>query len=111
MIDTIMQFGTEIVFVRVSGNSISFSTSSQREVMSTIEGMKLDYNGTIKEFPDLKDNDNWRTEAIKRFKVKIKNMKSEDEVNEYIINDLRKFGYAPIKTMKFGSRWRNIKNG
>jgi hypothetical protein len=33
-------------------------------MITTIDGLRLNKGGVIKEFPDLKDRKDWRTEAI-----------------------------------------------
>lgn len=110
MIDLILYRGTEIVIVRVSGNAVTFGNSDfGGAAMSDISGLKLDKEGTIKEFPDLKDNQNWRSEAIKRFKEKIREMKNEDEIADYVIKELRDKGYIPKVKQKAGFRPVKIK--
>jgi hypothetical protein len=109
MIDTIMRNGSEVVFIRVSNTNVYFSTSSNRDVMSTIEGLQLSKEGVYKEFPELKGNDNWRIEAIAKFKDKIKSLGNEDKIIDFLIKDLQKFGYVPLKKMKVGFRPTTIK--
>jgi hypothetical protein len=53
---------------------------------------------------DLKESENWREEAIKRFKNKIGDLESEDKIVDYLISDLRKFGYKPYYKQKQGFR-------
>ena len=95
MIDVIFYFGTEIVLVRVNGRDVTFGNSGYGMQMAPLSGLRLDYSGAIKEFPDLKDNPLWREEVIKRFKAKINAMQTEKEVMEYVITDLKKYGYIP----------------
>jgi hypothetical protein len=109
MIDVIFMLGGDHIFVRVIGNNIKFSNSSQGNLFASIEGMKLSKAGVIKEFPDLKDNENWKLIAIERFKEKIKECKTENEKVEYIIKDLSKFGYKPLYKKKAGFRTERIK--
>ena len=71
-------------------------------------GLKLNYSGTIKEFPDLKDNLDWRKIAIERFKKRIREMNNEEEISQYIINDLKKYGYIPKLKQKKGFRIQRI---
>jgi N-acetyl-anhydromuramyl-L-alanine amidase AmpD len=108
MIDIIFYYGTEIIFVRIDGTTINFSTSSNM-TSSTIDGLRLNKEGVVKEFPDLKDNDNWKEEAVKRFKDKIKSLKNEDERCNYIIEDLKKHGYQAKIKQKAGFRKEIIK--
>ena len=109
MIEVIFYFGTEIVMVRINGNRVSFCSSSNGAVEATIDGIKLSKAGVIKEFPDLKDRDDWKGEAISRFKEKIYAFTSEEAVAEYIIEDLKKFGYVPKFKQKQGFRRVAIK--
>ena len=98
MIDLIFEFGSEYTFVRVQGSNIFFRTQESQSY-GTIDGLKLDYTGTIREFPDLETNKEWKKEAIKRLKEKIKKMKDEKERAKYVIEDLSKHGYK-IHTMQ-----------
>lgn len=104
MIDVLMKFGTEIIFIRVNGHNVLFASSTERNKMTSIDGLRLSYDGVIKEFPELKDNPNWRIEAIAKFKDKLKSLENEDAVTNFIVNDLSKFGYVPFKKMKIGHR-------
>lgn len=104
MINLTFYYGTEIVFIRVKGNDIKFSTSLQQNKWATIEGLKLDYAGCIREFPELELSKNWREEVIFRFKQKIKSLKTENDKAKYIISDLKKYGYIPKWKQKAGFR-------
>jgi hypothetical protein len=104
MIGVIFQFGTEYVEVRVEDKNILFRTIQTGGMFSPIEGLKLDSNGVLKEHPDLKDKKDWREIAIKRFKEKIKNMENENQITNYIIKDLTKFGYIPLSKQRSGFR-------
>ena len=104
MIELIFYFGTEIIMVRIEGHHITFSNSSFGAVQSTIEGLKLSKVGVIKEFPELKDREDWHREAIKRFKEKIASLETEEAIAEYITYDLKKFGYEPKFKQKKGFR-------
>lgn len=103
MIGIIFKFNSEIVEVRIKDSNVFFRTS-QSQQFATIEGIKLDKNGVVKEFPDLKDSKDWKKESIKRFKEKIKEMKTEKEQAQYVIDDLTKFGYQPLYLQKQGFR-------
>jgi len=105
MIELIFQYGIDYVFVRIKGNSVIFGAASFGIVQYTnISGLKLDYQGVIKEFPDLKDEDDWRQQAIARFKEKISSLGNEEAISEYIIQDLKKFGYKPRFKQRAGFR-------
>jgi len=103
MIGILFSFGTETVEVRVTGFNVFFRTS-QFQRFADIDGIKLDKQGTIKEFPDLKDKEDWDKIGKKRFKEKIKKMKNEEEITKYVINDLSKFGYKPLFLQRQGFR-------
>ena len=95
MIDIIFYFGTDIIFVRVNGTNIGFANSSQGNCYAPIDGLKLSKNGVVKEFPDLEYDAEWHDKAIARFKERIKTMKNEESIAKYVVDDLKKFGYAP----------------
>ena len=102
-IGIVFSFGTEVIEVVVRDLSILFRTTNS-QAFATIDGLKLDKSGAIKEFPDLKDRDDWKEEVIKRFKEKIKNMRTENERAKYIIEDLTKYGYKALYYQRAGSR-------
>ena len=108
MIGVIFSFGTEIVEVRVKDNNVFFRTSNS-QTFGDIDGIKLDKSGVIKEFPDLKDKEDWMKQARIRFKEKIKNMKTEEEQVKYIISDLSLHNYKPYAIQKQGFRPVRIK--
>ncbi len=104
MIDLIFERGSEIILIRIRGNNVTFSNSSFGAVYATIDNMQLDYNGVIKEHPDLKDRKDWKKEAIKRFKEKIKSFETEEEISDYVIKELKSVGYVPKWKQKRGHR-------
>lgn len=107
MIGIIFNFGTEVVEVRIKDKNIFFRTS-QFQNFGDIDGIKLNKVGVLKEFPDLKDNEDWQSIARTRFKDKIKQMKTERERADYVINDLKKFGYKPLWEMVKGFRPKKL---
>lgn len=109
MIELIMLYGTEVVLVRVKGKSVDFGSTSFGAKLANIDGLKLSHAGVVKEFPDLKGNENWRKEAIKRFKNKIASINDEREIAEYIMQDLKKYGYKPKYIQKAGFRREAIR--
>jgi prolyl-tRNA synthetase len=104
MIGVIFQFGNEIIETRINGNAVFFRNSSFGSNFVTIDYLNLSKDGVLKEFPDLKDDELWKQKAIERFKNKIKNMKSEEEIEKYITEDLIKYGYVPKYRQKSGFR-------
>lgn len=109
MIDLIFEFGGDVILIRINGGQVTFSNSQFGAVYAPIEKLQLNYNGVCREFPDLETRTDWREEAIKRFKDKIKSFKNEDEIAEYLIEDLRKKGYVPKYKQKSGHRKEVIK--
>lgn len=106
-IGIIFQFASELLQVNVDGTNVLFRTSGTNGAWATIDNLKLDYVGVCKEHPDLKSNKDWKEEATKRFKDKIKNMKTEQERVNYILEDLTRFGYKGLYTQKQG--WRPVR--
>lgn len=109
MIEIIFTLGTEVIIVVVNGNDIKFGNTTFGARLANIEGLKLDHHGVCRAFPDLKKSENWKEEAIRRFKEKIKSFKTENEKADYIIEDLRKYGYIPQKKQRKGFRPEAIK--
>jgi hypothetical protein len=107
MIGVIFSFGTEIVEVRIKDNNVFFRKGYP--TFGDIDGLKLDKSGVIKEFPDLKDKEDWQKQARDRFKKKIKTMKSEKEQIKYVMEDLQKYGYKPLYIQQQGFRPVKIK--
>lgn len=109
MIGILFSYINDVVEVRIDGDNCIFRTGQYGGVFIPIDGLRLDKNGVLKEHPDLKDNENWREEAIKRFKEHLKKMNKEDERVDYIIKELSKVGYKPIAKQKQGFRPEKIK--
>lgn len=110
MIDILFQYLNDLVLVRVDGNHILFGNTMYGKQMATIEGLKLDYAGVCRQFPDLEMKDDWRQEAIKRFKKKLVTFKTEKQKVDYVVEELFPHGYKPLKIQKKGFRpekWRN----
>lgn len=104
MIDLIFHHGSEVVIVRIKGIQVTFGSTVYGARMASIEGLRLDYHGTIREFPDLEGDLYWREKAIDRFKDHIRTLDSEDKISEYITKELRDKGYVPKLKQKAGFR-------
>ena len=104
MIGTLFRLGADYIMIKVDGHNVRFSSTMFGTVDASIDGLKLNYRGVIKEFPDLEGVDDWKDEAITRFKEKIIDLKTEDERMSYIIEDLKQHGYRAIQTQKSGFR-------
>ena len=92
----------------MDGNNCLFKTGQFGGAFAPIDGLKLDKSGTMKEFPDLVGNDDWREEAVKRFKDNIKKMDTEMDKINYIKEDLIKFGYVPMYLQQKGHRVKKL---
>ncbi len=73
-------------------------------MMTTIEGLRLSKSGSIREFPDLKMDDEWKKKTIERLKNKMKTYNTEMEKMEYIKLELIKQGYTPLFYQRGGFR-------
>lgn len=104
MIELIFYQGTEIIVVRIDGHKVEFGSTIYGARLADITGLRLDYHGTIREFPDLKDDMEWRMKAIQRFKNHIATLPDEEAVAEYLIYELRNKGYTPKLKQKAGFR-------
>jgi hypothetical protein len=109
MIDLMFEFIGDKILVRIEGTNIFFSNQRFGAQIAPIEGLRLDYNGVVREHPDLELKNNWREEAIKRFKEKIESLETENDRAIYIIEDLKKFGYKPLYKQEKGFRIEVIK--
>lgn len=71
------------------------------------------YSGILKEYPDLKDKTEAeaRTIAEGRLKEKVSNMKTEEEIYQYVISELRMHGSIPFMRQRLGFRPEPIKDG
>jgi len=108
MIGVIFELGSEIIEVRISGTQCLFKTGQFGGGFAPIEGLKLSKHGVVKEFKDLENRDDWKEEAIKRFKEKLKGMSTEMERTNYVIKDLSKFGYVPRYLQRAGHRIKKL---
>lgn len=104
-----MSLGSEYILIMIDGARVEFSNTAYGAVKTSIEGLALSKAGVEKEFPDLVGDVNWRNKAIARFKEKIELMNSERERADYLIDDLKKVGYKPLKMQIKGFRPQNIK--
>ncbi len=109
MITILFGFGSDKILVNIKGDKIFFSSTEYGAVETTIDGLKLDYSGVIREFPDLEGDSEWKEKTIKRFKEKIKELSTEQDRADYIIYDLQKYGYVAEQIQKGGFRPEKIK--
>jgi len=107
MVNTLLkgtfQFGQDIIEVVIDGNNIMFMDVSNG-MITTPEGLRISKSGVSKEFPDLKDDEEWKKKAIERLKEHIKTFDTADKKLNYIKNELVKYGYTPLFKQLAG--WR-----
>ena len=101
MIEILFELGSEMILVIIKGKDVKFGSTTYGAQMADISGMKLSYDGVIKEFPDLKNRLDWKEEAILRFKDHIIKLNSEEEICDYLIQELEAIGYkSKVKKRK-----------
>jgi len=101
------QLADEVVVVKIEGRSVLFNTSTTNfQQFLPIDYLKMPVSGILKEFPELEGMPpkEMRLEAISRFKENIKKLNNENEIKEYIIDELVGVGYTHRKTKQKG--WR-----
>ena len=95
----------DVRMMRIDGRNIMFfQVMNGVMIQSPMEGLRFVYSEVIKEFPDLKDNTDWKMEAIKRVKKKISSLSSELAVYDFIVEDFKKYNYVVIARQRFGFR-------
>ena len=108
MINAAFKLGGDMMQIKVEGNNLGFFDVGSGQ-LTTLEGIRFSKPGVIKEFPDLKDNDDWKRKAIDRLKEHMKNKKTEMDKMLYIKDELKKFGYEPLYYQKAGHRNQKFK--
>jgi hypothetical protein len=99
--------GNQAGVIKIDGSNIQYGKMFRGTcIWMPIEKLRLDYNGIIKEFPDLKDKQEIEAREIasQRLKNHLKSLKNEDEVYDYVIKELKKFGAIPRLKQKKGVR-------
>lgn len=104
MIGIVLTRLDEVAMVVIEGHSLSFKSSLNAQATAPLDYIKLDYNGVVKEHPDLKDDDEWRQKAVARLKDKLKTMATENEIMIYVIEELKLFGWTPKYYQRQGMR-------
>lgn len=100
--------GSERIIIRIIQDNILF-VDLKTNMMSPIEGLKLNKEGVIKEHPDLKDDVEWKQKAIQRFVNRIKGFNTEMERMDFMIKEMREMGYTPLLLQRDGFRPTKIK--
>jgi hypothetical protein len=115
---------TDLIFQDTSGRIVAVTIIGKNKLMfsitergivkqSTIEGLKFNISGIIKEFPDLRGQsvEDIRKQAIQRFKIHIAKLKNHQEIEDYLVSDLvKKHGYKYVGRRRPGFRFEKNKN-
>ena len=104
MIEVLFFYASEPFLIRIRGDHVTFCTTQFGGSESTIEGLKMKQADVIKKFPDLSEREDWHEEAIRRFKQHIAILGNEKAISEYIIEDLKQYGYQAKKRQVQGFR-------
>ena len=107
MIKGLFKLGGEMIEVIIKGNELMFMDISTGMITS-INGIRFSKAGVLKEFPDLKDNPDWKIKAINRLKEHMKNKKTEMEKMLYVKKELNKFGYEALHYQRAGHRLKKF---
>ena len=95
----------DVLMIKILGNNITFSNEQLGFMAEApIDLIKMDYEGILRECPDLADKHpiEARSEYIRRFKELISGMKNEDEIKEYVIDQMTRAGYDFRRIEKAG---------
>jgi hypothetical protein len=99
--------GNQVGSIRISGCKVEYGKMFGNQLFfMPIEQLKFDYAGILREFPDLKDKpeNEARLISVQRLKEHLAKMNSEEEVSEYIIDELKKSGAIPQIKQRSGFR-------
>jgi len=108
MIKLTMKLGSELIEVIVKDYELLFYDINS-QAFTILEGIKISKSGVEKEFPDLKENIEWKKIALERLKKHIRTFKNEKERINYCKEELTKWGYEPLFIQREGFRPEKIK--
>jgi len=101
------KYGGDNIFVIIEGNVLMFLDANNN--ITTLDGLKISRSGVIEEFPDLKDDEDWKKKGLERLKQHIKKFDTETKKMMYIKDELNKYGYEALYFCKAGFRPKNFK--
>jgi hypothetical protein len=104
----VFQSGSERTAIRIIGDNVLF-IDLQTNTVAPLEGLKLNRIGVIKEYPDLKDDPEWKQKSIQRFVDKIKALPSETERANWLVEEMKQMNYTPLYQQRDGWRPKRIK--
>ena len=64
MIDLLFKKGNEYWLIRIMGNDVQIGRTSYGSQLGSIYGLARDKKSVIKEFPELANDEEWRSKAI-----------------------------------------------
>lgn len=99
--------GTQLMAIKLIGGVLYFANQKGHYVSySTIDGLSLNVSTILEEFPELKGKETAEIKRIarERFKEKIKGMTSPKQIENYLIEDLKKHGWRLYMSQKKGHR-------
>ena len=99
--------GARIVALRIIQDNVLF-IDLQTNKVAPIEGLRFDKRGVIIEYPDLKDNPDWKQISIQRFVDKLKQLPTEEQKSKWLISEMKKMGATPLYKQKSGFRTQKI---
>lgn len=108
MIEVIFQLGSEMIGVLIRDKDVLFQTVQTGAALIPVDSLGFSKEGVIKEFPDLKNDPDWRAKAIQRFKAHLMTLPDEQARADYIIKDLSKYGYRALIIKKKGFRPKRV---
>ena len=79
--------------------------------VSSLDGLKFIPSCIVKEFPDLEGKPiaEMKTIAVERIREKVKLLDTEDNITDYLKDDLAKHGYTLVLKQRAGFRPEHIK--
>ena len=106
MIGVIFQLGSNYVEFRLDGDNLFVRDSSYGGTLVPFAPgtVNLDYDGVLKELPYLKGDSQWKEKACEELKERFKELETDDEKINYIVDEMKKYGYIPRFTQKKGHR-------
>jgi len=107
MIKSNFRIGGDIIEVIVRGNELLFTDDTG--TITTLDGLRISRAGVLKEFPELKDNKQWKKIALERLKSHVKKQKTELDKTNYVKDELIKYGYEPMFYQRAGWRPQKFK--
>ncbi len=97
------QFGNDMIECILDGNNLMFMDISTG-MITTPEGLRISKDGVTKQFPDLRNDDEWKKKAIERLKEHMKKFDTGEKKLSYIKGELVRYGYTPLFKQRAG--WR-----